>query len=295
MDATLGGGGHTAALLGELEPSGRVLAIDRDPDALEAAGERLAGDVQSGRLLTVRGRFGDLEKHVRSQGLESVDGVLLDIGVSSHQFDRPERGFSHRFEAPLDMRMDRRQETTAADLVNGIGESDLADLIYAYGEEPASRRIARRIMQARPIETTTQLAAVVRSAVPTRLEAKAVSRVFQALRIAVNDELDELESALNAATHIVRTGGRLAVISYHSLEDRRVKRFMRSGNFEGTIRKDLYGNPLSPWTPVDRSAIVPDESEIARNPRARSARLRIAERTQSETDESARYGHPQHE
>ncbi|NNF04148.1 MAG: 16S rRNA (cytosine(1402)-N(4))-methyltransferase RsmH [Rhodothermales bacterium] len=294
VDATLGGGGHTAALLDALGPSGRVVAIDRDEDALDAARTRLDADVESGRLLTVRGRFGDLDRHVRSAGIDAVDGVLLDIGVSSHQFDRPERGFSHRFEAPLDMRMDRRQEKTAADLVNGLPEKELADLIYAFGEEPASRRIARRIAEARPIETTTELAAAVRASVPTRIEAKVVSRVFQALRIAVNDEMDELEKALIASTRVVRTGGRLAVISYHSLEDRRVKRFMRSGNFEGTVRKDLYGNPLTPWTPVGRSSITPDDAEIEQNPRARSARLRIAERAESETEESQGYGNPQH-
>lgn len=295
VDATLGGGGHTAALLDTLDPSGRVLAIDRDPDAIEAAGKRLADDAESGRLVTVRGRFADLDRHAGSKGFESVDGVLLDIGVSSHQFDRPERGFSHRFKAPLDMRMDPRQETTAADLVNGLSASDLADLIYQYGEETASRRIARKIVDERPIETTTDLAAAVRSSVPTRLEAKTLSRVFQALRIAVNDELGELERALQAASRIVRTGGRLVVISYHSLEDRRVKRFMRSGNFEGTVRKDLYGNPLTPWTPVERSSVRPDEQEIEQNPRARSASLRIAERTETKIDESQGYGHPQHQ
>ena len=295
VDATLGGGGHTAAILDALVPAGRVVAIDRDEDALAAARQRLDADVRSGRLLTVRGQFGELDRHVRSQGLESVDGVLLDIGVSSHQFDRPERGFSHRFDAPLDMRMDRRQEKTAADLVNHLPEKELADLIYGFGEEPASRRIARKIADARPLETTTDLAAVVRASVPTRIEAKAVSRVFQALRIAVNDEMEELESALLAATRIVRAGGRLAVISYHSLEDRRVKRFMRSGNFEGTIRKDIYGNALTPWTPLGRSPLMPDESEIDRNPRARSARLRIAERTEREAGESEQYGYPHHD
>jgi len=295
VDATLGGGGHTAALLDALDRAGRVVAIDRDQDALDAARSRLSAAVDSRRLLTVRGRFSELDRHVRSVGVDRVNGVLLDIGVSSHQIDRPERGFSHRYEAPLDMRMDRRQEKTASDLVNGLDESDLADVIYHYGEERASRRIARRIARHRPIETTTELAAVVRASVPTRIEAKTVSRVFQALRIAVNDELDELERALHAASRIVHPGGRLAVISYHSLEDRRVKRFMRSGNFEGTVRKDLYGNPLTPWNPVDRSAIRPDDSEIDRNPRARSARLRIAERTETDIDESPEYSHPQHE
>lgn len=295
VDATLGGGGHTAALLDSLDPAGRVVAIDRDQDALDAARSRLSAAVDSGRLLTVRGRFSELDRHVHAVGIDRADGVLLDIGVSSHQFDRPERGFSHRYEAPLDMRMDRRQEKTASDLVNGLSESDLADVIYHYGEERASRRIARRVVEHRPIGTTTELAAVVRASVPTRTEAKTVSRVFQALRIAVNDELDELERALHAASRIVHPGGRLAVISYHSLEDRRVKRFMRSGNFEGTVRKDLYGNPLTPWNPVDRSVIRPDDSEIERNPRARSARLRIAERTESDIDESPEYSHPQHE
>jgi 16S rRNA (cytosine1402-N4)-methyltransferase len=295
VDATLGGGGHTAALLSRLDPEGRIIAVDRDEDALDVAGRRLAEDVSAGRLTLERANFGDIEGVLSRLGVDRVDGVLLDIGVSSHQIDTPDRGFSHRFEGPLDMRMDRRRRETAADLVNGLEESDLADLIYEFGEEPASRRIARRIVAERPVETTTELADIVRSSVPDRTEAKSVARVFQALRIAVNAELEELEDALHGCTRIVRAGGRLVVISYHSLEDRRVKRFMRSGNFEGRVVRDLYGNHLTPWRELTKKPVGADEEEIERNPRARSARLRIAERTRTAPDESTEYGHPHHQ
>jgi 16S rRNA (cytosine1402-N4)-methyltransferase len=279
VDATLGGGGHTAAMLEALGPGGRVIAIDRDGDAIREAGRRLESEVGKGRLRLVRGNFSELETILSGFGEGRVDGVLLDLGVSSHQLDLGSRGFSFRIDGPLDMRMDDRAGATAADLVNGLDEAGLRRLLRIYGEEPSAARIARAVVAARPVVTTTGLADAVRGAVPgSSNSAKALARVFQALRIAVNAELDALEDAIRAATRQVRVGGRLAVISYHSLEDRRVKRFMRSGNFEGRLERDLYGNPVVPWREVHRHALKPDEEEIVRNPRARSARLRIAER-----------------
>lgn len=276
VDATLGGAGHSAALLQALAPAGRVVGIDRDADALAEAARRLAPDVEDGRFMALRGSFGDLDALLDGAGLDTVDGLLLDLGVSSHQFDVPERGFSHRFDAPLDMRMDQRQAVSAADLVDRWDAEDLARVLYEMGEEPRARRIAAAIVAARPVGTTARLADVVRAAVPVKDEAKSVARVFQGLRIAVNGELAALDAVLEAAARRIRPGGRLAVLSYHSLEDRRVKRFVRAGNASGRVERDLYGNVLAPFRPLlDRAA---DEAEIAANPRARSARFRLAER-----------------
>jgi 16S rRNA (cytosine1402-N4)-methyltransferase len=278
VDATLGGGGHAAALLDALAPAGRVVGIDRDAEALDVVGRRLAGSVADGRLVLVRGDFGWIDAALDPLGIESIDGLLLDLGVSSRQLDAPARGFSHRAEGRLDMRMDERAPLTAADIVNRWDEADIRRVLRAFGEEPRAASIARRIVAARPVETTLALAEIVRGAVPGRDEAKTLARVFQALRIAVNDELGALERALATATRRVRPGGRLAVISYHSLEDRRVKRYLRAGNLEGEVDRDVYGHPRVPWRPLSRQAQVPDEAEIAANPRARSARLRIAAR-----------------
>lgn len=278
VDATLGGGGHTAALLETLAPEGRVIGVDRDADALAEATQRLAADAETGRFSTLRGSFADLGALLDGAGIDRIDGLLLDLGVSSHQFDVPERGFSHRFDAPLDMRMDQRQPTSAADLVDAWDEPDLARVLYEMGEEPRARRIAAAIVAARPVATTARLADVVRSAVPVKDEAKSVARVFQGLRIAVNAELAALDAVLDTAAERIRPGGRLAVLSYHSLEDRRVKRFVRAGNASGKAERDFYGNVLAPFRPITRQSITADDAEVAANPRARSARLRIAER-----------------
>lgn len=282
VDATLGGGGHSAALLDALAPEGRVLGIDQDAAALAAARQRLApaGD----RFRALPGNFGDLDALLAEAGVDRVDGVLLDLGVSSHQIDTPGRGFSYLAEGPLDMRMNPAAGRTAHEVVNAWGEADLRRVLRAYGEEPRAAKIARAIVAARPLETTTALAAVVRAAVPGREAVKTLSRVFQALRIAVNAELDRLEDALEAATRVVRPGGRIAVISYHSLEDRRVKRFLRYGNLEGTPVRDLYGNVLAPWRELTRRPRTADPAEVAANPRARSARLRLAERLPGPSD-----------
>jgi 16S rRNA (cytosine1402-N4)-methyltransferase len=278
VDGTLGGGGHTAALLDVLDDRARVIGIDRDAEAHAAASERLAGEIERGRLTLVRGTFGEWASILDELGIDQADGLLLDIGVSSRQLDAPERGFSYSSGGPLDMRMNPDVGISAADVVNQWPEADLRQALYDFGEEPRARRIASLVIQNRPIEDTKSLADVVRSAVPNRDELKSLSRVFQALRILVNDELGELERALIATDTRIRIGGRVAVISYHSLEDRRVKRFFRSGNFEGEVHRDFYGNRLVGWKELYRKALVADADEVARNPRARSARLRIAER-----------------
>jgi 16S rRNA (cytosine1402-N4)-methyltransferase len=282
VDATLGGGGHAAALLDALGPDGTVLGIDRDADALAAARDRLADAVEAGRFRAVRGRFGDLRSLLENEDFMPVDGILLDLGVSSYQIDDPERGFSFQEEGPLDMRMDARQGLTARRVVNDWGEADLRTVLYEYGDERRAGTIAHAIVEARPLDTTRDLAEVVRAVVPPPDEVKTLARVFQGLRIVVNSELEELENALEQSTEVVRTGGRIAVISYHSLEDRRAKRFLRYGNFEGEPRRDLYGNLVAPWAETPRGPIEADEAEVKANPRARSARLRVAERRDDE-------------
>ncbi len=280
VDTTLGGGGHSAALLDALSSRGRVIGIDQDVEALDAARSRLAADMERGRFKALRGNFEHIERLLEEAGEPLVDGLLVDLGVSSHQLDTASRGFSFSSEGELDMRMDVRGGLSAHDIVNGWEERALKEVLSSFGEEPRSGRIARAVVAARPIESTTELAGAVRGVVPEREEVKTLSRVFQALRIAVNREIDVLERVLEASVSVVRAGGRMAVISYHSLEDRRVKRFVRYGNFEGAPLRDLYGNLLSPWDELTRKPIRPAEVEVEANPRARSARLRVAERTE---------------
>jgi 16S rRNA (cytosine1402-N4)-methyltransferase len=278
VDATLGGGGHARALLDALGPDATVLGLDQDADALAAARDRLADEHEAGRFRAVRGNFGELRSLLEAEEFIPVDGLLLDLGVSSHQIDDPERGFSFQEEGPLDMRMDPRQGLTARRVVNDWPEDDLRAVLREYGEEQRAGPVAHAIVAARPLDTTGDLAEAVRSVVPPPDEVKTLARVFQGLRIVVNAELEMLERALEQSTEVVRTGGRIAVISYHSLEDRRVKRFLRYGNFEGTPRRDLYGRLVAPWREAPRGAIEADEAEVTANPRARSARLRVAER-----------------
>ena len=290
VDGTLGGGGHSAALLDALGPGALVVGIDQDAEALGVARTRLASAEAAGRFVALQGNVADVEALLDAAALgpahgRPAAGVLLDLGVSSRQLDAPGRGFAFMHDGPLDMRMDADAGETAADLVARISETDLADLIYAYGEEGRSRRVAQLIKAAEQMETTADLAAAVRRAVPTRDEGKALARVFQALRIAVNDEMGALERALPAALAVLagpagdQPGGRLAVIAYHSLEDRRAKHFLRTGRFEAEPEKDAFGRPLTPFAAVTRRAVVAGEAEVARNGRARSARLRIAEKT----------------
>jgi 16S rRNA (cytosine1402-N4)-methyltransferase len=273
IDGTVGGGGHSAGMLER--GAGRLLGIDQDPQALQAAGERLApwGD----RVTLVHGNFGDIRTIAQAHGVQEVDGILLDIGVSSHQLDTAERGFSFNADAPLDMRMNPSAGATAADLVNTLGERELADVLYRYGEEHASRRVARFIAERRrtaPFTRTTELADVVSRALGGRHgRIHPATKTFQALRIAVNDELGVLERALPDALHLLRVGGRLAVITFHSLEDRIVKTFLRQAAFGHTQDRSVPRVTL-----INRKPIVADAAEIARNRRSRTAKLRIAER-----------------
>ncbi|KAL1521478.1 hypothetical protein AB1Y20_021140 [Prymnesium parvum] len=293
-DGTLGGGGHSEALLQVLAGSGgRLIALDRDADALHAAGERLSAYTATGAATLLRSNFGAMSEALSSlpeaqPGCGWLDGILLDIGVSSHQLDEAERGFSFMREGPLDMRMDKREEgdgdgdVGAAVLVNEWDAASLADVLWKYGELRESRRLARAIVEARPLKSTVELAEVVARAIPGpfKVVTKRTARVFQALRIEVNSEISELEAALTAAVSLVRPGGRLAVMSYHSLEDTRVKRFLRSGSFtRDSPPRDAYGNALAPWKVLTRKPVYASEDEIARNPRSRSVRLRVGERT----------------
>ena len=282
VDGTFGEGGHSRAILAAARCT--VWGIDRDPDAV-ARGERLAR-AWGGRLRVLAGRFGEMARLLARHAVSAVDGVALDLGVSSAQLDDPARGFSFRLDGPLDMRMGR-EGPTAADLVNTLEEERLAHIIHAYGEERFGRRIARAIAAARaeaPIETTGRLATIIRGAVrPGRQGVDPATRTFQALRIQVNDELDELDRGLAAAETLLRPGGRLAVIAFHSLEDRRVKRFLRARcNAGRSASRLLPGESPSrapSFLPLTKRPIRPGAAEVARNPRARSARLRAAERT----------------
>ncbi|OQW97159.1 MAG: 16S rRNA (cytosine(1402)-N(4))-methyltransferase [Verrucomicrobia bacterium A1] len=284
IDATLGGGGHAEAILEASAPDGRLLGIDADPDAIARCRGRLARF--GGRFDAAHARFGRLADIAGERGFGGADGVLMDLGVSSFQIDEPERGFSFRADGPLDMRMNPAEPLTAADLVNTLPEADLADLIRRHGEEPAARRIARRIVARRqtvPFRGTADLAAVIAAAAGRpggRIHP--ATRTFQALRIAVNRELDELDDGLRGALDALRAGGRMTVISFHSLEDRTVKHFFRAHQprsealAEGGER---WVNEAPPVRVLTRKPVEPDEAETAENPRARSARLRAAERT----------------
>ena len=281
-DATFGRGGHAAAILQQLGPAGRLCAIDRDPEAIAAGSERFVAEP---RLTLVRGSFGRLEERVRAAGWEGgLQGVLLDLGVSSPQLDEARRGFSFMQDGPLDMRMDNESGLSAAQWLARAGEREIADVLFKLGEEKFSRRIARAIVAARaetPIVTTRQLAGIVAGAVPTREPGKhPATRTFQAIRIHVNRELEEAEAALPQAVNLLAPGGRLCVISFHSLEDRLVKRFMRREAQGDPIYAELPDVPAHarPRLKLIGGAVMPGDEEIARNPRARSAVLRVAER-----------------
>ncbi len=289
VDGTLGGGGYTRALLAAADCI--VWGIDRDPDAIERNRDLEAR--YAGRLHLVSGRFGDMQTLLADRGVEAVDGVTLDLGVSSMQIDDPARGFAFAKDGPLDMRMEKAGQS-AADLVNSAAEGELAEIIRTYGEERLARRIARAIVAARtqaPIETTGQLADIVRAVAAPRQARRGgrgidpATRTFQALRIRVNDELAELERGLGAAEAILKPGGRLAIVSFHSLEDRRVKGFLRQrsgADGRGSRhRPDIEARHAPAWRLLRRRAVRPSDTEIAANPRARSARLRVAERTEA--------------
>ena len=272
-DATFGGGGHTAEILSRLSKNGRVLAFDRDMDAI---GNR----IDDPRLTLIRSDFRWIHNHVLNQGFkQGIDGVLADLGVSSHQFDTAERGFSFRYEAPLDMRMNQEAEKTAADIINGYEQADIEKILRIYGEVDNSRKLAQMICKARevaPIETTTQLGKAIESALPKFAEHKFLAKVYQALRIEVNQEMKSLEKFLSGAAASLKPGGKMVIITYHALEDRMVKNFIKAGNIDGKVEKDFFGNSKAPLKAVNRKPILPEESEIAANTRARSAKLRIA-------------------
>lgn len=280
IDATVGGGGHALGLLGATAPDGRVLGLDRDPEAVTRVRQRLAS--QSHRVTIVQGSFRELTAVARTHRFPPAGGALLDLGVSSYQLASPDRGFSFVKDGPLDMRFDPTQDTTAADYVNYLPIEELADILYTFGDEKQSRRIARAIVAARPLHTTRELAQVIAQAVGGRRgRIHPATKSFQALRIAVNDELGALAEALPQAIELLRPGGRLAVISFHSLEDRQVKQFFRLQS------RDCICPPEQPVCTcqhqpvlriVTRRPVRPTEAEIAQNPRARSARLRVAER-----------------
>lgn len=274
VDVTLGGGGHTREILSRLGPNGRLLGFDQDEDAE-------CNIPDDPRFTFVRSNFRYLHNFLRYYGVKQIDGLLADLGVSSHHFDDSERGFSFRFDGTLDMRMNKRAGQTAADIINKYDEERLADVFYLYGELKNSRKLASALVKARqetPVNTIAHFLEIVKPFFGREREKKELARVFQALRIEVNHEMEALKEMLYAATEALRPGGRLAIITYHSLEDRMVKNLMKTGNVEGKVEKDFFGNVQTPYRLVNNKVITPDEDEIARNPRSRSAKLRIAEK-----------------
>ena len=274
VDLTMGGGGHTREILARLGEGGKLYSLDQDPDAQANAPQDEHFEFVASNFRFVRGAM-------RLRGVEQVDGILADLGVSSHHFDAKHRGFSFRGEAPLDMRMNTRAKRTAADIVNTYDREQLAKVLADYGELDTTWKIANCIERARnikPIETTAELVEAVKPCTPPKDEAKFLTKLFQALRIEVNGEMEALKMALEQSLKVLKPGGRLVVISYHSLEDRIVKNFIRSGNTEGKIEKDFFGRSTTPWNIVTRKAVVPSDREIVENPRSRSAKMRAAEK-----------------
>ncbi len=282
VDVTFGGGGHSREILSRLGTNGRLFSFDQDADAeANLDGTPNARQLSAEPFTFVRSNFRYLKNWMRYYGVEQIDGLLADLGVSSHHFDDETRGFSFRFDAPLDMRMNARAGKNAADIVNLYGEEQLADIFYLYGELKASRRIAAAIVKGRQkksILTTQDFIAVVEPIFKREREKKDMAKLFQALRIEVNHEMDALKEMLLAATDMLKPGGRLSIITYHSLEDRLVKNVMKSGNAEGKVRQDFFGRTDSPYRLINNKVITPTEDEQTQNPRSRSAKLRIAEK-----------------
>ena len=293
VDVTFGGGGHSCEILSRLGADGHLFSFDQDADAEnnifedsgdakdcsnEQKGKRFVDD---SRFTFVRSNFRFLKNWMQYYGIEQIDGLLGDLGVSSHHFDDESRGFSFRFDAPLDMRMNKRAGKTAADIVNEYDEEQLANLFYIYGELKNSRRIASNLTNARrqkPIATTSDFISAVEPLFKREREKKDMAKLFQALRIEVNHEMTALKEMLMAATDVMKPGGRLSIITYHSLEDRIVKNIMKTGNIEGKVEQDFFGHIDSPYKLINNKVIVPSEEEQSQNPRSRSAKLRIAER-----------------
>ena len=273
VDVTFGGGGHSRGILDLLSKKGKLVAFDQDEDAWQNI-------FDDKRLLFVHSNFCYLKNFLRYHGISQVDGILADLGVSSHHFDETDRGFSFRLDGELDMRMNRKMELTAAAVLNTYTEKQLADVFYNYGELSNARKIASTIVKARdkePFQKILPFVEMMKRFFPRQKEKKGLACVFQALRIEVNHESDALQEFLQQTPEVLKPGGRLAVLTYHSLEDRMVKNFMKTGNFDGNLNKDFYGNIISPFKLITNKAITPQSSEIERNPRARSAKLRIAE------------------
>lgn len=278
VDVTFGGGGHSREILSRLGTNGRLFGFDQDADAE-------SNIMNDDRFTFVRSNFRYLNNWMRFHEVEKIDGLLADLGVSSHHFDDESRGFSFRFDAPLDMRMNKRAGMTAADVLNNYTEEQLADIFYLYGELKTARRLASVVVKARQesaIETTGQLLQLTEKIFAREREKKEVTKLFQALRIEVNHEMDALREMLNSACQLLRPGGRLSVITYHSLEDRIVKNMMRAGNAEGKVEQDFFGRAKSPLHLINNRVIVPTDDELQRNPRSRSAKLRIAEKNNDE-------------
>lgn len=274
VDVTFGGGGHSREILSRLDADGHLYSFDQDADAEKNI-------INDNRLTFVRSNFRYLKNWMRYYGVDHIDGLLADLGVSSHHFDDESRGFSFRFDAPLDMRMNKRDGTTAAVVVNTYDEERLADIFYLYGELKNSRKIAAALVKARAahkIETTQDFIGAVESLFRREREKKDMAKLFQALRIEVNNEMTALKEMLRSATELLRPGGRLSVITYHSLEDRIVKNVMKTGNPEGKMKQDFFGRIETPFTLINNKVITPDDEELANNPRSRSAKLRIAEK-----------------
>ncbi len=280
VDCTLGGGGHTRGILQRLGDGGRLLSFDQDSDAIN----RALGDPELGadpRFTPVHGNFRYLRNFLRFYGADGVDGILADLGVSFHHFDDPGRGFSFRWDGALDMRMNRDSHRSAATVIAEATEEELADMLHLYGELRQARKMASAIVKARSreaITTVPRFLEVVSPLINPRQEKKELAQVFQALRIEVNNEMDALRRLLTQAREVLNPGGRLAVITYHSLEDRLVKNFLKTGNLEGKEAKDFFGRNLSPFRLVTSKPIVPGEAEVEANPRSRSAKLRVAEK-----------------
>lgn len=282
VDVTMGGGGHSHAILKRLDANAHLYSFDQDADA-EANLKQNHGDdlLNDERFTFVRSNFRYLKNWMRYNGVEQIDGLLADLGVSSHHFDDESRGFSFRFESPLDMRMNKRSSKTAADIVNNYTEEALADIFYLYGELKNSRKIASLLVKARQekkIETTGDFIAVVEPLFKREREKKDLAKLFQALRIEVNGEMSALKELLTSVVDILKPGGRLSVITYHSLEDRIVKNIMKAGNIEGKIEQDFFGRINTPFKLINNKVIVPTDEEQEQNPRSRSAKLRIAEK-----------------
>lgn len=274
VDVTYGGGGHSREILSKLSNKGKLVAFDQDADAIN-------NKVEDERLILVNHNFRYLKNFLKYHDALPADGLLADLGISSYQIDEPEKGFAHRWDAALDMRMDQNATQTAADIVNGYDERKLMQVLKNYGELDNAYKVTKNIINARQIQaiqTTGQLKEAVVKSLPRDAENKCLSKIFQALRIEVNQELEVLEHLLNQSAQVLGKGGRLVIMSYHSLEDRMVKNFIKTGNIEGKQEKDIYGNSHSPFKAVVTKAIIANEEELARNPRARSAKLRIAEK-----------------